>query len=192
MANLNLPLPPSPTSPQYSGKYQQYENALYQILLTWRGLLQTTTQANLQAISLIGIENAEVPIGVVNTINLGAGLEWTLAGNIGTISFSGSPTFYDFSVTNNITAAGSTQGTATALSTQINGVTTVAANQGVLLPVVSAGTWIRVLNRGANTLKVYPPSGGNIEGLSANVASSLAVNGGNDYNYMGSGQWYVS
>lgn len=192
MANLNLPLPPSPTSPQYSGKYQQYENALYQTLLTWRGLLQTTTSQNLSTVSLFGIQNSGGDVGVANTINAADGLNFTLLGQIATLELASAPPYYEFSVTNNISAAGTTQATATILDTQINGVTVVAANSGVILPAVSAGTWVRVLNRGAHTLSVYPPVGQFIEGLTANLPSGLAVNGGNDYNYMGSGQWYAS
>jgi hypothetical protein len=95
-------------------------------------------------------------------------------------------------LTTGIIGAGTTQGTATALTTVINIVTTVAAATGVELPAAaSAGQVDTVLNRGANTLNVYPPSGQQIETLGTNSPSGLAVNGGNDYIYAGSNQWWV-
>lgn len=70
-----------------------------------------------------------------------------------------------------ITAAGTTQGTATALSGNysIQEVTTVAANTGVKLPTATATSRVCIVNRGANILKVYPNTSGTINGLSANT-----------------------
>ncbi len=57
-----------------------------------------------------------------------------------------------------ITAAGTTQATATALAgqKQLISVDTVAASTGVNLPSCFAGTLIMLYNNGANTLTVYP------------------------------------
>ncbi len=60
-----------------------------------------------------------------------------------------------------ISAAGSTLGTATALTNMNNVVTTVAASSGVSLPVLLfAGLRITITNRGANSLNVYPAAAG--------------------------------
>jgi hypothetical protein len=82
-------------------------------------------------------------------------------------------------VTNTLTASGSTQGTALAISDDVNIFTTVAASTGTILPgstLVSAGDNILVVNYGANALTVYPPTGGKINNGSANAGVSVAAN----------------
>ncbi len=74
-----------------------------------------------------------------------------------------------------VAAAGTTQGTATALTRQLNEVTTVAASSGVVLPSPEAGEVLTVINAGANALNVYPASGHSINALAVNAAFSLAV-----------------
>lgn len=74
-----------------------------------------------------------------------------------------------------LSAAGSTQGTATALTAGINMVSTVAASTGVkLLTPTIAGVWQLVYNGGANPLNVYPQTSGTINSLSANTPIILA------------------
>jgi hypothetical protein len=95
----------------------------------------------------------------------------------GSTSISGNLTATGYiagSVSTAISAAGSTQGTATALTKQINVVSTVGAGQGVVLPSF-AGSMFIVQNLGANALNVYPPSGAAIDSLSTNAAFSLPV-----------------
>jgi hypothetical protein len=74
-----------------------------------------------------------------------------------------------------VSAAGSTQGTATALVSNINNVTVVAAAaDGVRLPTAVAGMRILVRNTDAlDTLKIYPATGGQINALGSNAAYSL-------------------
>ena len=72
-------------------------------------------------------------------------------------------------VTNGITAAGTNQGTATAITSTFNSVDTVAAGTGVILPAALAGYTITVSNHGLNNLSVYPASGESVEGGAANV-----------------------
>lgn len=78
---------------------------------------------------------------------------------------------------NTVTAAGTTQGTATALSNMYNVVTTVPASSGVRLPnPASTGLKISVHNRGTNALNVYPASGATIDSASVNTAIALPSN----------------
>ena len=78
-----------------------------------------------------------------------------------------------------ISAAGTTQATATTLYAQENEVTTVAANAGVVMsPLFDPGEIMTVFNAGANPLKVYPPSGMQINALPANQAMLLSPNTG--------------
>ena len=78
-----------------------------------------------------------------------------------------------------LSAAGTTQGTATELTATDNEVTTVGANAGVVLASkLAPGDEQTVYNAGANPLKVYPPSGLKIRPLAANAAMTLGVNTG--------------
>jgi hypothetical protein len=74
-----------------------------------------------------------------------------------------------------LTAAGTTQGTALAITNQTNEFTTVAASSGGILPSPEQGEFIFVANAGANALNVYPASGHSINALGANAAFSLAA-----------------
>lgn len=78
------------------------------------------------------------------------------------------------SVATGLTAAGSTQGTALTLTSEINVVSTVASGTGVLLGNAVGGTFI-VINAGANALSVYPVSGAQINSLGTNNAYSLSA-----------------
>jgi hypothetical protein len=79
------------------------------------------------------------------------------------------------SVSSALTAAGTNQSTALALSgnNSIQEVTTTASGTGVKLPVSSVTSSVVVVNRGANTLVVYPGSSGVINGQSANAGYSI-------------------
>lgn len=78
-----------------------------------------------------------------------------------------------------ISAAGTTQGTATELSAADSEVTTVASGAGVVLSSkLAPGDTQSVFNAGANALKVYPTSGMKINSLSANAPMLLATNTG--------------
>ena len=74
-----------------------------------------------------------------------------------------------------ITAAGTTQSTATVLNMQNNVVTTVAAGTGVLVQASPFNIIITILNRGANSLLIYPAVGAQFEDYAVNEAVSLAA-----------------
>lgn len=76
----------------------------------------------------------------------------------------------------NLTATGSTQGTALAISAINSVVTTAAASTGVRLPLrVDVGSNYFVANLGANALTIYPGTGESINALAANAGLSLAA-----------------
>lgn len=75
-----------------------------------------------------------------------------------------------------VSAAGTTQGTATALKSGVNVVTTAAASSGVILPNGEISDEVEVLNLGANAVTIYPPTSGQINALSANTGFLLATN----------------
>ena len=106
--------------------------------------------------------------GVLSVASSGAGISASTTSGAVTL------TNPNASVTTGITAAGTNQSTATLLSVGYNKVSTVASGTGVILPsnpVVGAS--VTVDNYGANTLEVYPQTGGTIGGLSANTPTSL-------------------
>jgi len=78
-----------------------------------------------------------------------------------------------------ISAAGTTQGTATELTAADSELTTVAAGAGVVLSSgIASGDTQSVFNAGANAVKVYPPLGMQINALPTNAPMLLAVNTG--------------
>ena len=95
------------------------------------------------------------------------------------------------STTTGITAAGTTQADATVLTNDINVVATTPASAGVRLPVPAAGRVIAVVNRGANTLKVYPATSTAINTLGNNAAFSVAANATLTLRGSSAAQWYA-
>ena len=82
-------------------------------------------------------------------------------------------------VATSVSAAGTTQGTATELTASDSEVTTVGAGAGcVLSSKFSPGDSQTVFNAGENPLKVYPPSDMRINALAANAPMILSTNTG--------------
>lgn len=94
-----------------------------------------------------------------------------------------------------LTAAGATSGTALNLAKNFNEITTVAAGTGVRLPATGAqsvtGLRVVVWNAGANTLKVYPMTGGQINALGVDVADTIAAGGCKTYVAMSSSLYRI-
>lgn len=78
-------------------------------------------------------------------------------------------------VANALTAAGTTQVTAVALTADQNRFTTVGASSGAILPSMNPGDEMSVINAGANALALYPPVGAVLNALGANTAYSIAT-----------------
>ena len=79
------------------------------------------------------------------------------------------------SVTASVAAAGTDQGTATALTKTVNIVTSATTNQGVKLPTAAAGVSVTIINTTAVTIKVYPSTSDVIDEGTVNVAVNLAA-----------------
>ena len=73
-----------------------------------------------------------------------------------------------------VTAAGTTQATATAVTADVNSVTTATADQGVILYNGVIGDDQVVYNATTAQIKVYPPTAGNVNQLAANTGFILA------------------
>lgn len=82
------------------------------------------------------------------------------------------------SVLTSVTAAGTTAGTATAISVSQTAITSAAGAAGVILPASAELTrlfFIRNLAASTAALNVYPPTGGSINGAGANVPIVVAA-----------------
>lgn len=76
-----------------------------------------------------------------------------------------------------ISAAGTTQATATLLIAGFNQITTAAAGSGCILNGSAAsGASQLVYNAGANAVKIYPALGGQINSLPVNIGHVVAPN----------------
>lgn len=94
--------------------------------------------------------------------------------------------------TSSISAAGTTQGTATSLASTVSVVSTVTAGatDGVILRATSPGLLRPVFNDDTgDILKVYPPTGGQINTLATNAAYSMPPNTRAIFASLGSNAW---
>ena len=105
---------------------------------------------------------------------------------VGTLTASGNVTF---GIAATVSAAGSTQGTATALTKTYNIVSTASASQGVVLPSAAAGLVINLYNVSGNTIKVYPASTETIDGGSANAPIEVVTANGAELVGVSTGGW---
>lgn len=92
-----------------------------------------------------------------------------------------------------LSAAGTTQGTATALTKDINNVTssTAGTQLGVILPSAIAGMEITILNNSANTINIYPATSAQINALGANNPLTLTAGSRSRVVATTSTQWYT-
>jgi hypothetical protein len=78
-----------------------------------------------------------------------------------------------FSVGGSVSAAGTTQGDATSLTSTYNVVTAATANQGVVLPSAVTGLVVKIVNDTSVNINVYPATSDQIDANGSNVAKSL-------------------
>jgi hypothetical protein len=75
-----------------------------------------------------------------------------------------------------VTLTGTTQGTAAALVPTVNIVTAAASQTGGILPNHNIGRTQEVVNTSGTTAVIYPPVGGQINGLSVNTGVNVPAN----------------
>lgn len=97
------------------------------------------------------------------------------------------------SVQEGVAAAGSTAGTATALTARLCEVTSSTAGtaDGVKLPAIAQGERCTVFNKTANAIKVYPPSGQQINYGGADTPHTLAAWGTTTYYAVKTDSYYT-
>lgn len=97
-----------------------------------------------------------------------------------------------FSTSAAVTAGTNAQGQG-ALTSDYNIITTTTANpSGVTLPTATTGRRILIINKGTNTINIYPATGGSIDALAANASISLVVGGVMEFVAASTTQWYSS
>lgn len=100
----------------------------------------------------------------------------------------------------NLTAAGTTQANAAAVSADISVYSTVASGTGVRLPLANATNsvalagdiYVVVNAQATNALLVYPPLGGNFVGVAVNTAVSVPATKTADFYCLGANVWASS
>lgn len=97
-----------------------------------------------------------------------------------------------FSTSATVTAGTNAQGQG-ALTSDYNVITTAASSpSGVTLPTATVGRRIVVVNKGANSINIYPASGASIDALATNTAITLTTNSVMIFNASSTTQWYSS
>jgi hypothetical protein len=87
-----------------------------------------------------------------------------------------------------VSAAGTNQGTGTALTNDLNVITTAASGTGVVLPTATVGRRIIVVNKGANAVLVYGAGASAIDTALSSI--SIPVAGWMEFNASSITQWY--
>lgn len=98
------------------------------------------------------------------------------------------------SVQTGVAAAGTTQGTATGLTSSVSVVATSTAGSatGVRLPASPvSGTIMWIINTSANTINVFPATGGFIDALAQNASFPLGSGGKLQFVATSTTQWYA-
>ena len=125
-----------------------------------------------------------------NVTSVGTLTSLAVTGNITSANITTS-THVIRSVATAISAAGTVQGDATALTKDINVVSTVSAGQGVRLPTAVAGMVIIVNNTSATSMNVYPATSASINSLATNTAYTHVAGASLQYYAISSSQWYT-
>jgi hypothetical protein len=97
------------------------------------------------------------------------------------------------SMSQTFTAAGTTQAAATAITTVFTYVTTASEGQGAVLPAgMDNSDQCTVCNSTSVDVYVYPPSGGKINGSSANTPIMLPPNSAIDFTCVDGTNWIAN
>lgn len=161
----------------------------------------TLTIPNTTTVNRILYSSSASVVGEITTVNNGVlvtdgsgipTISTTLPTGLTITSSNLSSSLYAVNASGSTTAAGTTQGTATALTApcDIVIVGTATSNQGIKLPATVVGLRIVVINNTAVTIKVYPFASSAIDALGANVALSIPANAGLELVAATSTQWY--
>jgi hypothetical protein len=162
--------------------------------------LGNSTTANYFIGNFYGTANSATTATTAGTVTTAAQGNITSVGTLTSLNSSGNITapshiantgYFVRSVSASVSAAGTVQGNATALTTEFNRVSTVASGSGVVLPTATAGMSIVIVNSSANTVLVYPAAGAAINSLATNVGYNQVTLATLQYIAISSTQWYT-
>jgi hypothetical protein len=171
--------------------------------VTSTGLIANLSNNSITATTFVGALSGAATsagtAGTAGTVTTNAQPNITSTGTLTSMTSSGNvqganviATSYTIrSVNAAVSAAGTTQGTGTALTREFNRVSTVASGAGVVLPTAVAGMAIVITNTSANSLLVYPATGAQINALAANVAYTQTTLATLQYVALTATQWYT-
>jgi len=143
-----------------------------------------TTANSVAGANVSGTVSSATTATTAGTVTTAAQPNITSVGTLTSLTSSGNITGANLittgyqirSVATGITAAGTTQGAATAITRGMNIVTTVTSGaNSVVLPTAVAGMVLTITNTNANVLNVFPASGAAINTLAANASFSLGT-----------------
>jgi hypothetical protein len=100
--------------------------------------------------------------------------------------------FVAFGNSTSVTAAGSTQATATLITRQVVLVTGGSTNNGIILPAPVGGERIFVRNNLGVDIKVYPHSGGQISNNGVNTGVTLSASSALEYVACSPTLWFTA
>lgn len=122
-------------------------------------------------------------------------LNGLLSGSSGTFASMSCTGLFTESPADALTAVGTTQGTALALTKQINRITTSTATtspfNGATLPASAAGLEIEVINSSANPVQVYGLGADTINGQANTVGVTQPANSVVEYSCTVAGSWFA-
>jgi hypothetical protein len=138
-------------------------------------------------------------VAIGNALTVGTTANITGNANVGNLGTTGNISAGNVTVTGynlrsvgtGISANGTTQAQATAITKEMNIVSTVLSTQGVVLPTAIAGMVLTITNTSANALLVYPAVNGIINSQSANAAYSHPAGATLQFIAPTTTQWYT-
>ena len=158
------------------------------------------SNASITATTFVGaLSGAATSATTAGTVTTAAQGNITSVGTLTSMTSSGNvqganliaTSYHIRSVNAAVSAAGTVQGNATALTTEFNRVSTVVSGAGVVLPTAVAGMAISIVNSSANSLLVYPATGAAINSLATNAGYSHVTLATLQYIAISSTQWYT-
>lgn len=131
--------------------------------------------------------------GVLDVANGGTGVTASTGSGSAVLNTAPALSAITLSVAAAVTAGTNSQGQG-ALTSDINVITTTASNpSGVTLPSATTGRFVvQVVNKGTNSIIVYPASGSKIDALSTNSGIQIKANASLFFLATSSTQWYSS
>jgi len=153
------------------------------------GISSTSLDVTNSPITSTGTMTVDLPTNTSIVGNLTIGNNSTVTGNI-TAANTITTSYAIGSVGTGISAAGTVQANATAITKDNNIVSTVVTGAGVILPTSVPGMRIYIKNASANALLVYPTANVVINSLAANAAYSQGANASTFYIAATTTKWY--